>query len=647
MVAAIYLPWLIIAMIAIAALQIMRRVLLWRKGRSAPIDWIGGLKALPKRYLVDVHHVVDRDRGASRMHVPVAAGLVAASGLSLIGIIPPIGRSASWAALVAFAFLVMILGASLVVARRYPAKLPRLSAGRFQGLPVLLLAFAGGGFLTALLGAFGDPMPALSLVMLFLAALGGISLALEVARGPMRHALAGSLHLVAHPRPDRFDKGRDTALRALDLDAPKLGAETPSDFAWNRLLSFDACIQCGRCEAACPAFAAGQPLSPKHLIADLARAQPKGATQPYSGAPYPNARPVAEKGEMDLPLIGAERMIHPDTLWSCTTCRACVEECPMMIEHVDAIVDLRRFQTLELGALPPKAVDPIDNLRGCDEQNGYALSARTDFLAGLNLPVLSETGETDLLLWLGQGAYDLRYQRSLKALVRLLQKADVSFAVLGEEERDCGDVARRLGDEATFQRLARANIEAVSQYRFNRIVTADPHALHVLRNEYPALGGRFEVVHHTALLDELMAEGKLLGGILPHGPITYHDPCYLGRYNGEFDAPRNVLARIGADSREMARSARRAMCCGGGGGAPITDIAGDTRIPDIRMEQASGTGAQIVAVACPGCTAMLEGVVGDRPDVRDIAELVLEAVENQKAPDAANHRDRLKSAVPA
>ncbi len=624
--AAAYLPWLIVAMIAIAIVQIARRVLLWCQGAPAEVAWLAGIAALAKRYLRDVHHVVDRDRGASRMHVPVAGGLVAASTLSLLGFLPALATSTLWWTLVAIAFCVMLAGAWLVAARRYPEKLPRLSAGRYQRLPILLLAFAGGGALTAGLAAFGDPLPALSLVSFFITALGGTSLALEVARGPMRHALTGAVHLVAHPRPDRFGDGHNPALWTIDLDSPKLGVETPVDFAWNRLLGFDACVQCGRCETVCPAFAAGQPLSPKHLIADLACAQGSGGPT-YGGAPYPNARSVGGDGGPDRPIIGENAVIHPDTLWSCTTCRACVEECPMMIEHVDAIIDLRRFQTLELGAGPAKAVEPLDNLRGCDEQNGQPLAARADFIAGFNVPVLRDVGEADILLWLGQGAYDLRYQRTLRALIRLLQMADVDFAILGDEERDCGDLARRLGDEATFQRLALDNIATLSRYRFRRILTADPHALHVLRNEYAAMGGQYEVVHHTALLAELFDGGRLSVGAPQSMAVTYHDPCYLGRYNGEFDAARAVLDRIGVERREMTRSRRRAMCCGGGGGAPVTDIPGDTRIPDQRMQQAGETGAEIVAVACPGCTAMLEGVVGEVPEVRDVAELVLQAVE--------------------
>lgn len=412
----------------------------------------------------------------------------------------------------------------------------------------------------------------------------------------------------------------------LDLDAPRLGAALPADFTWNRLLSFDACVQCGRCEEACPAFAAGQPLSPKHVIQDLVRGLAPDAP-PYTGAPYPGLVAEPHVATPLVRLVGPDGLIRPETLWSCTTCRACVEECPMMIEHVDAMVGLRRFETLERGALPEKAAEPLAELRATGTLAGRPLSARTDFAAGLDVPVLGPDDEVDVLLWLGEGAFDLRYGRTLRALVRLLRRANVDFAVLGAEERDSGDVARRLGDEATFQELARTNIATLKDRRFRRIVTADPHALHTLRNEYPAFGGSFAVLHHTALLRELMDAGRLTPTTRLDVKVTYHDPCYLARYNGETDAPRAVLDRVVTGRVEMARAGRRAMCCGGGGGAPLSDIAGERRIPDIRMAQAAETGASIVAVACPTCTAMLEGVTNRTADVRDIAELLLAAVE--------------------
>ncbi|MBE7220427.1 MAG: DUF3483 domain-containing protein, partial [Caulobacteraceae bacterium] len=564
--------------------------------------------------------VVARDAYASRMHAIVAGGLLAASLLTALAILPPLAGSRLYWTVVALAFLAMTAGTLLVGARRAGTRPKRLSGGRFQILPFLLLAYSLGGLACAALLALGAQ--AFVPVALLLAAIGGLGLAFEVRHGPMRHALAGALHLVAHPRPGRFSGKRDTALAPLDLEASKLGAAQSGDFAWNRLLSFDACVQCGRCETACPAFAAGQPLNPKKLIQDLAT---RVADPAYAGSQHPGVAARAPQPRI-IDLVGGEAVIRPETLWSCTTCRACVEECPMMIEHVDAVVALRRHQTLELGALPEKAAAPLEELRGAGTASGRALSARTDFSAGLPLPAIAARGGADVLLWLGEGAFDLRYGRTLRALVKLLIAAKVDYAVLGAEERDCGDLARRLGDEATFQSLARKNIATLARYRFKRIVTADPHALHVLRNEYPALGGTYEVCHHTAFLLELVEAGRLTPRQADVA-LTYHDPCYLARYNGETEAPRRLLAHIATAPREMARAGRRAMCCGGGGGAPASDIPGERRIPDIRMGHAAETGASVVAVACPTCTAMLEGVTGQAMAVKDVAELLLDACE--------------------
>ena len=299
----------------------------------------------------------------------------------------------------------------------------------------------------------------------------------------------------------------------------------------------------------------------------------------------------------------------------------------MMIEHVDAIIDLRRFQTLEKGAVVGKCGEALMNLRLTDTASGRDTGSRLDWAADLGIPMLAADRRTDMLLWLGEGAFDLRNQRSLRAFVRLLQKAGVDFAVLGAQERDTGDLARRLGDEATFQRLAAENIETLGRYRFDQIVTLDPHVLHTLRNEYPAFGGRWRVRHHSDVLRELLADGRLTVTRPLGTGVTYHDPCYLGRYNREFEAPRAVLQSAGLTLHEMKRSGPRSSCCGGGGGSPLADVPGTRRIPDIRMDHARETGAPVVAVGCPSCALMLEGVTGRRPEVRDLAEILLEAVE--------------------
>ncbi len=442
----------------------------------------------------------------------------------------------------------------------------------------------------------------------------------------MKHAVAGLLHLAFHPRPERFGGKRSTGLKALDLEHPRLGVEKPADFRWNQLLGFDACVQCGKCEAACPAFAAGQPLNPKKLIQDLVAGFSTGTDARYAGSPTPALPTGTHAGAPDQPIL--PRLIEPQTLWSCTTCRACVEECPMLIEHVDAIVDLRRYQALTLGEVPAQAAVALENLRLTETLGGHALATRHDWAVDLDVRILQPHEHVDYLLLVGEGAYDLRYQRTLRALVKVLKAANVDFAILGALERDCGDSARRLGDEATFRELAHRTIDTLTRFDFDRILTADPHTLHCLRNEYPAFGGRYEVIHHTSLLAELTDAGRLtLQKTGAPANVTYHDPCYLGRYNGETEAPRALLRTLGIQLREMERSGKRGRCCGGGGGAPLTDIPGKRRIPDIRMEDARATGAEIVAVACPGCTAMLEGVIFPRPEVLDVAELVAAALE--------------------
>lgn len=298
----------------------------------------------------------------------------------------------------------------------------------------------------------------------------------------------------------------------------------------------------------------------------------------------------------------------------------------MLIEHVDAVVSMRRNITLTTGMVPNKGAEALDNLRSTDTVGGYPLAARYNWAVDLNVPVLQPGQSTDLLLLAGEGSFDMRYQRALRALVKVLQAAGVQVALLGEVEKDCGDLARRLGDEATFQRLANENIATLSQYKFKRIVTPDPHLFHCLKNEYPAFGGHYQVQHHSQLLEQLLAAKAIpLKREIKAAPkTTYHDPCYLGRYNGETDAPRNVLKGIGIKVVEMERSGLQGRCCGWGGGASFTDIPGQRRIPDMRMDDVRGVGAERVAVACPNCTAMLEGVVGDRPDVVELAELVAE-----------------------
>jgi Fe-S oxidoreductase len=582
------------------------------------------LLTIPKRYFVDLHHVVSREPYIANTHVATAGGAVAALILVAINYGLMLYSSAlNW--VIVGATCVMFIGAFFMWLRRRKP-LQRLSLGAWKRLPYSLLAFATGLFLLTL------PIATLSNGIALLASLlllaGSMELALGIGLGgPMKHAVAGLLHLAFHPRQERFKNQLSTALKPLNLENKEYGINKPSDFNWNQLLGFDACVQCGKCEAACPAFAAGQPLNPKKLIQDLVVGLSSGTDASFAGSAYPGM-PIGEhSGAPNQAIVPS--LIAPETLWSCTTCRACVQECPMLIEHVDAIIGMRRNLTLTQGSAPNKAPQTLENLRQTVTVGGFDNIARYYWAIDLDVKTATPNTPVDVLLVAGEGAFDMRYQRTLRALVKLLKAANVDFAVMGTLENDTGDTARRLGDEATFQMLAKRNIAAFSTLQFKRIVTPDPHVLHSLKNEYPAFGGNYEVLHHSTFLAQLSTSGQLkLNQSNETRKLTYHDPCYLARYNNETASPRALLKSIGLQVNEMARSGLGGRCCGGGGGAPLTDITGTQRIPDIRIADARTIGAELVAVACPQCTAMLEGVV-ERPEVLDIAELLAENLEEE------------------
>jgi len=632
------LLWLSVAGLVFA---VAKRASYWRLGRAAAGDEFGiaNLFTIPKRYFVDLHHVVARDPYIAKTHVATAGGAIAA--LALVFVNYGFAIYSPWLdKLIFVAALAMLIGVVFVWRRRAAKDVPaRLSRGPWNTLPWLLGAFALGLVLFVIVptemmsGAF-------AVLCAVLIGVGAFAMTFGAAKGgPMKHAMAGLLHLAFHPRQERFAGTPEaftgsgtatppTALKVPDIEHKEYGVAKPVEFRWNQLLSFDACVQCGKCEAACPAFASGQPLNPKKLIQDLVVGMAGGTDAAYAGSPTPGLAVGQHHGEPNGSIVSG--LIEAQTLWSCTTCRACVQECPMLIEHVDALVDMRRNQTLVHGTVPGKGAEVLANLRETGTMGGYDTAARYDWAVDLNAPIAQAGKPVDVLFVAGEGAFEMRYQRTLRAVVKGLNKAGVDYAVLGNVETDTGDVARRLGDEATFQKMARTLIGTLSTLSYKQIVTADPHVMHSLRNEYRALGLRVTVKHHTTYLAELAASGKIAPKAvdsLREKRTTYHDPCYLGRYNGETEAPRKLLKTIGIQVVEMERNGMRGRCCGGGGGAPLTDIPGKQRIPDIRIADARAVNADVVAVACPNCTAMLEGVVGPRPDVLDVAELVAASLE--------------------
>ncbi|MGH8649677.1 MAG: (Fe-S)-binding protein, partial [Burkholderiales bacterium] len=326
-------------------------------------------------------------------------------------------------------------------------------------------------------------------------------------------------------------------------EAESLGVSKLEEFSWKRRLDFDACVECGRCQAACPAYLSGTALSPKQIIVKLKRHM---------------------HGDLPGPIHG--ELIKADELWACTTCMACVQECPAFIDIVDTIVDLRRYLALSEGALPSTAPQSLQNIQRAGNPWGLPAGERLTWAEGLDVPVMEPGKEVEYLYWVGcYGSFDERNKKVARALVRVLQAAGVDFAILGNEEKCTGEPARRLGHEYLYQTLAQGNIETLKRYRFQTIVTACPHCFNTIRNEFPQFGGNFQVIHHTQLLKELMDGGRIRATKALREAVTYHDPCYLSRYNGIIDEPRQVLLKLNVVNIEMEKHGDRGFCCGAGG----------------------------------------------------------------------------------
>ncbi len=401
-----------------------------------------------------------------------------------------------------------------------------------------------------------------------------------------------------------------------EAEPVRFGIRTAADMTWKQLLDLDACTECGRCEAVCPATAAGKPLSPKRVILDLRDA-------------------IRARGLAAEPLAGG--VVPYEALWACTTCRACEEACPAGIEHVPTIIGLRQNLAMEQVSMPAGVAEVVTSLDAREHPFRGASSGRTDWLDGLDVPELDSIEDAaglDVVYWIGcAAAFDERAQQIARALVRVLVHAGVRFAVLASKERCNGDVARRTGNEFHYDMLASANVETLNGAGVTRILTHCPHCLQQLRHEYRAFGGRYEVVHHTELVGALIEEGRVRLAAGARERVTFHDPCYLGRYNREFDAPRRVLDALEVERVEMARSRRESFCCGAGGGhAFFEDDDGGEKITSIRAREAAGTGATTVVTGCPFCLTMLASgartvATEGRPlVVRDFVELVADAL---------------------
>lgn len=525
--------------------------------------------------------------------------------------------------------LVFIAGLLMAVHRRYVRKLGRLeNRGENAFMLLVLLAIGIGGFLLEgariaitlpdfevwsfvgyslarlfrLFGLESAPwfhrtlwVTHVALVVMFFAAL---------VTTRLRHLVLAPVNIFV-----RGDE-RPGMLNAVAAQLQESAASGAGSFSWQRLLAANACIACGRCDAVCPAHASGKPLSPRGVIRKVQESTLGGSAAGTAGF-----------------IVG----IAPDEAWSCTTCGACSHACPVSIPVVETIVDVRRQMT-EQGTLQATAAKALEGM--AERGNAWAqpASQRTEWAGNTKLRTIGPDDDVEYLYWVGcAGAYDPNGQEVTRAMVSLLEKAGVSYGMLGSGERCTGDAARRMGEEGLFRRLAQENIEVLGKHRFKKILTHCAHCYNVFKNEYPALGGEYAVVHHAQLLPDLVAQGKLAPSKELGKRVTFHDPCYLGRYNGEYDAPRKVLGALpAAELTEMERSREKSSCCGGGGGGMWIDIRAGKRIDSLRTADVEASGAEVVATACPFCKSMLAAGMtskglGEKIKVKDIAELLNES----------------------
>lgn len=546
------------------------------------------------------------------------------------------------------AALFALIGLGLAIYRRYVVRPDRLNTDwRFNlTLPLLAFIVLTGLFVEALRLAVQQPAWAHFSVIAYPISLlfrGGDVAGLEIAHRVVWsiHFLGVAVafatlpytnlfHVLTSPANIFFAPFRvKGALKPIpDLEqAEQLGVKKLTDFPQPQLVNLDACTECGRCQVVCPAYAAKQPLNPKYVVLDL---------QHYMTESGPKLLGPAQKNGNGNGKAMVGDVIKHDTLWACTTCYGCVYECPVLIEHVDAIVDMRRYLALMEGDIPGSLATTLTNIERTGNPWKQPKRKRAAWTQGLDFEVpimanLPEGAEVDVLWWVGcAGAYDPRNQKVTKAIAKILHAAGVNFAILGEEETCTGDSARRAGNEYLFQQLAQQNVETLNGYKFKLILTQCPHCLNTLLNEYPQFGGHYQVMHHTQYIEALLAEGQIKVKAEAKGKITFHDPCYLGRYNDEYDAPRYLATATGMKLVEMAKTKSQAMCCGGGGARVWMEDEGETRVNYNRLAQIQATGCTEVGVACPFCMVMLEDAKGAKGAeelvIRDVAEIVAEAL---------------------
>lgn len=449
------------------------------------------------------------------------------------------------------------------------------------------------------------------------------------------------------PSADALVEKMAAAMEAPDPGSVPIGVSRLDHFSWKALLDFYTCTECGRCSDNCPAHTTGKLLSPKHLSIDL-----RDALYEKQDAVF-NFDPYGENGEAPKPVFTENLVpdiIHPDVIWACTTCRACEEQCPVMISYVDKIVDMRRNVVMVRGEFPAELQKTFQALETNGNPWNITKMDRAVWSDGLDVPLMADKPDAEVLYWVGcAGSYDDRAKKIARATVRLFREAQVNFAILGSEETCTGDPARRAGNEHLFMMLAEQNVAALNQYKPRKIVTTCPHCFNTLANEYPDFGARFEVVHHTDFLLGLLAEGKIKPTRGVKARVAYHDSCYLGRYNGIYEPPRKVLASIpGVELVEAEATREKGLCCGAGGAQMwMEEQHSAERVNKKRTLQLLKTEPTVIASGCPFCQTMLTDGIKSMDDTLkapveqlDVAELLERSVAFRDQPESpASNKD--------
>ena len=535
-----------------------------------------------------------------------------------------------------FLGLAMLAGLIYFLVRRIGAAETR--APKRTSLPVVILLFiivtgfmaegsrlaiapAGTSWASPVGWLISLGLPSSPLLMQVLIRLHFFAILLFIALLPftfMRHLVASSQNV--YYKRQRMQGG----IQPLSTATDAIGARTFQDFTWKQLLEAEACVACGRCEDNCPASLSDKPLSPRKVMQDILSQMEQNGSRP------------TDSRANHLPALADA--IAADELWACTSCMACVTHCPVLIEPLDKIIDMRRYQVMGRARLPSEARPMIRDLELYGDVQGKGVAHRADWAMNREVPELPKISENtgfdpEILLWVGcSGAFHPRNQETSRAMVKILKSAGIRFAILGKEELCCGDPARRLGDEMLFQKLAQHNIEQFNRYRVKKVVTMCPHCLNILKNEYPELGCRLEVIHATEFVTDLIRNKHITLKYPVTDSIAIHDACYLGRYNQVYQPPRDICQAVpGTRLTETERNRDSGFCCGGGGGRMWLHENIGQNINVVRAEEITKTGVDMIGTACPYCQVMLDDGVKSlelekTPKVADIIDIVADSL---------------------